>query len=361
MKHFYLTFLFLIFSAISYAQCPPAGLTITNQSQIDTFIINYPNCTEINGDLIIDEANITSLAGFANISSITGALEIREVPNLQNLNGLQNLETVGTDLILREVDALQHINALSSLTSVGGEFTVRSCPDLVHLDGIENLTTVGLGLIIRNCASLVSLQGLAGVTFVGEILEVVENPVLASLSGLENIATVVGGDEGALVIEGNDLLSSLAGLGSEATVMTGDITLSANGLLALCAVPSICAYLQTPPENALITINANLSGCNSQQEVQTACAVLDTDYFEKALSLFRVLKNPISSELNVHSTLGNGTVSVYEATGKMIQQYPMKRGVNTYPFNATSGIYFVKMEAEGKVENVKIIKHNYCY
>lgn len=356
MKQLYTSLFTLIFGFISYGQCPPAGLTITNQSQIDNFIINYPNCTEINGDVIIDEVNITSLAGLANITSITGALEIREVPNLANLNGLENLETIGTDLILREVDALQNINALSSLTSVGGEFTVRSCQDLVNLNGIENLTTVGLGLIIRDCESLISIQGLSGVSFVGEILEVVENPILTSLSGLENITTVVGGDEGALVIERNDLLASLNGLGSAATVMTGAITISANGVLALCAVPSICTYLQTPPENAVITINTNLLGCNSQQEVEAACAVLDTDYFETKDKSFRVMKNPIVNELMIHSLQSNGVVSVYDTMGKMVQQHSMKAGLNTYAFNGAVGMYLVRMEADGKVDYAKIIK-----
>lgn len=273
MRKFYFFFAAILTFA-SYAQCPPGSVIITNQSQIDNFIINYPNCTQITGDLIIDEVNITNLQGFSNITTITGAVEIREVNALANLNGLENLTTVGTDFILREVGDLQDIEALTSLTSVGGEFTFRSCPELVSLDGLENVTSVGLGLIIRDCESLISIEGLAGVTYIGEILEVVQCPLLTSLAGLENIETIIGGEEGALVIEGNDSLSSLDGLGSYSTVILGSVTISANQDLSYCSVPALCMYLQDVPEGATATIGLNITGCNTAAEVTAACEPL---------------------------------------------------------------------------------------
>jgi len=356
MKHLYFSALALMAFAFSHGQCPPAGLTITNQSQIDALIINYPNCTEINGDVVIDEVNISNLNGFANIVSITGALEIREVPALATLNGLQNLQTIGTDLILREVGGLSGLDALSSLLSVGGEFTVRSCPDLVDLDGVENLTTVGLGLIIRDCESLTSIGGLSGVTFVGEILEVVENPVLNSLSGLENVATIVGGEEGALVIEGNDQLGSLAGLGNGSTVMTGAVTIAGNALLDFCAVPSICNYLQDPPAGASITINTNVSGCNAQAEVQAACAILDTDYFTTKSLPFRILENPVVNELKLHSTEEAGTVVIYDALGRKIRQFDLQKGAGSYVLEGASGLFIVAVETSEHKAVFKVFK-----
>ena len=273
MKNFYFAITFL-FTLIVHSQCPAGSVSFTSQAQINNFITQYPNCTTINGDVIIG-GNITNLNGLANITNITGALEIREVSNLETLEGLENLETVGTDFILREVDDLISIEALSSLTSVWGEFTVRSCPELISLDGVENVTAVGLGLIIRDCESLISIEGLIGITAVGEILEIVSCPVLASLSGLENIESIAGGEEGALVIEGNDSLTSLEGLGSAVTIMAGGITISSNGDLSYCSVPAICNYLQNPPQDAIITIGLNVTGCNSDTEVLAACAPVE--------------------------------------------------------------------------------------
>lgn len=270
MKHFYAAAAML--AAISmHAQCPPGGVTFTSQTQINNFIIQYPDCTEINGDVSI-EGDIQNLNGLANIVTISGALEIREVDDLESLDGLENLETLGTDLVLREVNDLEDISALMSLTSVGGELTIRECPELIDLDGLENLTTVGLGLIVRQCESLVSIESLTSVTYVGEILEVVDCPLLSSLAGLENITTIIGGDEGALVIEGNDSLTSLEGFGNDQTVMTGGVTISTNGELSYCSVPAICNYLQNPPEGAATLIGLNVTGCNSDTEVIAACA-----------------------------------------------------------------------------------------
>lgn len=254
------------------AQCPTGSVTFTSQADVNNFIATYPECTEIDGDVIIDGATITSLSGLINITSITGAVEIREVSGLQSLGGLDNLETVGTDFILREVEDLVDISALSSLVSVGGELTFRSCPELEDLDGLESLTTVGLGLIVRDCESLTGIEGLTSVTYVGEILEVVECPSLISLAGLENIETIIGGEEGALVIEGNDALTSLEGFGSAATVMSGSITISANGHLSYCSVPAICNYLQNIPEGATATFGVNVTGCNTEAEVLAECA-----------------------------------------------------------------------------------------
>lgn len=356
MKHYYFSALALMAFAFSYGQCPPAGLTITSQAQLNSFLATYPNCTQINGDVVIDEVNISNLDGLVNIVTITGALEIREVPALANLNGLQNLQTVGADLILREVGGLSTLASLSSLTSVGGEFTVRSCPDLVDLDGVGNLMHVGLGLIIRDCESLTSIEGLSNVTFVGEILEVVENPVLASLTGLGNVMTIVGGDEGALVIEGNSQLASLEGLGNAFTVMTGAVTIAANGELAFCAVPSICNYLQNPPVGALITINTNISGCNSQAEVETACTVLDTDYFASEPLPFRIVQNPVASDLKLHSTEENGTVTVYDALGRQVHRHALQKGAHDYALEGASGLYIVSVETALHRTAFKVLK-----
>lgn len=356
MKHYYFSALALLAVAFSYGQCPPAGLNITSQAQLNAFLVDYPNCTQINGDVIIDEANITDLNALTNIVTITGALEIRQVPALANLNGLQNLQTVGTDLILREVEGLSTLAALSSLTSVGGEFTVRSCPDLVEFNGVNNLMHVGLGMIIRDCESLTSIEGLSNLTFVGEILEVVENPVLTNLTGLENIMTIVGGEEGALVIEGNAMLTSLEGLGNAYTVMTGDVTIAANGLLSLCAVPSICSYLQNPPAGALITINTNLLGCNSQAEVETACTVLDTDYFTETVVPFRVMQNPVEDMLQLHSTEANGTVVIYDALGRKVGTYNLQKGIHAYSVENACELLIVVVESGEHKQVFKVLK-----
>lgn len=356
MKNF-LLFTVIAFTLAAKAQCPNGELDFTTQAQVDNFIIQYPNCTAIDGDIQVSGNNITNLEGLSNIVSISGALEIRNANNLDNLDGLENLVSVGTDLIIRSNADLANIEGLSSLTTVGGEFTVRSCAALLSLHGIENLESVGLALIIRDCGLLTNLDALSGVTFVGETLEIVGNALLVSVSGLSNVATIVGGEEGAVVIEENEILATLEGFGNENTVITGGLFIGLNNLLAFCSVPSICNYLDNPPQGASIDIGLNVTGCNSVAEVQAACGVMSTDYFETDRIAFHVLQNPVQETLAIHNAVaGEGTIEIYDALSKVVLSAKMKNGLNYYTLDAAPGIYFVKMACDGKTEFMKIVK-----
>ncbi len=71
--------LFLIFVLTSCfemisGQCLPEGITFNSQSEIDSFEVNYPGCAEIEGSVIINGTDITSLNGLNMITSIGGNL-----------------------------------------------------------------------------------------------------------------------------------------------------------------------------------------------------------------------------------------------------------------------------------------------
>lgn len=67
-------FLIFTFSLFSQSSCLPEGITFTSQEQIDNFQINYPGCTEIEGDLIISGEDITNLEGLNMVTDIVGFL-----------------------------------------------------------------------------------------------------------------------------------------------------------------------------------------------------------------------------------------------------------------------------------------------
>lgn len=59
-----------------YAQsCLPDGITFTTQAQIDSFQINYPGCTEIEGSVDIYSDDIQNLQGLSVVTSIGGSLQ----------------------------------------------------------------------------------------------------------------------------------------------------------------------------------------------------------------------------------------------------------------------------------------------
>src|SRR5687767_13973228 len=92
------TFLFLCFSAyLSGQSCPDGDIYLLSQGDINNFSTNYPGCTVIEGDLIIQDYagdQIRNLSGLAAITTIKGDLVIGYSYFLTTLDGLQALDSV---------------------------------------------------------------------------------------------------------------------------------------------------------------------------------------------------------------------------------------------------------------------------
>ena len=89
--------------------CLSEGISFYTQEQIDNFQINYPGCTEIEGDVMIYGSEITNLNGLNILTTIWGWFEIDAI-SLTSLTGLENLNAIGVGLSINS----------SSLTSLSG-------------------------------------------------------------------------------------------------------------------------------------------------------------------------------------------------------------------------------------------------
>ena len=77
-----------VFSVKCIAQCPPGLVNLSTQAEVDNFIIQYPNCTEITGDLNIDgAAGVTNLNGLRNLETVTRDLNIVRTSDLTDISG----------------------------------------------------------------------------------------------------------------------------------------------------------------------------------------------------------------------------------------------------------------------------------
>lgn len=78
----------LCFSTITSSQsCLPEGITFTTQAQIDSFQINYPGCTEIEGFVQVMGDKISNFDSLIGLTSIGGlGLWIIECPSLGSLS-----------------------------------------------------------------------------------------------------------------------------------------------------------------------------------------------------------------------------------------------------------------------------------
>ena len=222
MKKTILIFLltFVIFE-YTYPQCPDY-LIFTNQDQIDNFPVDYPNCSELDGYLIIGGENITNLDGLITLTSIGDYVSIHNNPILSDISGLGNL------------------------TSIGGHFVILNNNQLINLSGLEYLTTLNGYLYIGNNNSLVSLAGLENLSMVGGWqFGISENNALIDLTTFNNLNQIGG----SLFIENNNSLSSLNGLDSLFTV-GGSVTI--NNCISLTDFNGL-EGIQTIGENLALT------------------------------------------------------------------------------------------------------------
>jgi hypothetical protein len=295
-----------LFTAHLYSQsCLPEGIIFTTQAQIDSFQLNYPGCTEIEGSVEIYGDDITNLLGLTPIISIEGNLQIGYLqymasyganPRLLSMEGLHNIKSVDGSVIILGNDSLVDLSGLESLVSIGGDLRIGDFwhgmyltlnPLLSSLNGLNpminisgsiqiagspissltelsNLTSVSGSLGIWHDTLLTSLYGLHNITYVGGSLSLVDL-CLSDLSRLENLDSI----NGSLMILKNRSLKSLTSLENISPGTIKDLSILSNDSLTSCSVRSICEYLVSP--NGYVNIGYNAPGCNSQEEVEENC------------------------------------------------------------------------------------------
>ncbi len=223
--------------------CLLDGITFNTQQDLDDFAINYPNCSEIFGDVIIIEATNASIS---------------------DLSPLSNITKIHGDFLNYRNDQLVDFAALQNLTFIGGNFQIRSHNALTSLTGLENLTVVGGDFLLLYNYNLENLAGLSNLVSIGEDFSIDSNRSLQDLKGLENLLTIGEG----LTIRGNTNLSSLNGIQNLESGSPQALNLRSNYNLSTCEIESICNYLGN--NNSTLKLY-NKKGCDNYLEVQNRC------------------------------------------------------------------------------------------
>lgn len=214
-----------ITSQLNSQPCLPNGIYFETQDEINSFPINFPNCTQIEGNVVIgfwNGSNISNLDSLSSLTSIVGDLELRHNNLLPDLYGLHNLDSIFGSLFVGGEnpywgnDLLYDLSGLTSLNFIGNDLIILGNQNLVTLDGLENLTTIAGGTIfIDNNDSLNSLRGLDSLNTEGLFIRIHGNHALVNLTGLE-CSTAMGGFN----IGYNDGLLNLRGLENIQTIET---------------------------------------------------------------------------------------------------------------------------------------------
>jgi len=259
----FLTALFFI-NIVQAQSCLSGGITFSSQEAIDNFSINHPGCTEIEGDVIVEEL-VTNFNGLSQITRITGSLRVQNNSTLLSMQGWDNLSYIGGDLDFDVTWNLINLEGMEQLDSIGGKLSIVRGFDLENLNGLENLTSIGGAFNILENRLLTNITGLSSLTYIGGEFVILDNPELISTDGLENVAEILGGFQitnndlleqivampnltkiNGDVLIGNEELTNIDGLAA-VTEVTGDFVLTNNGKLLL-----------TPSNGSLEQIMGNL-------------------------------------------------------------------------------------------------------
>jgi len=211
----------------STQSCIPDYIYFYLQSEVDSFQINYPGCTEIEGDVYIGGDDIANLDGLLVLTSIGGHLRIEYTSSLISLYGLNNISFIGGGLYIEDNDSLLNLNGLNGLVNINESLNIEKNPSLLSLTGLDNLTTIGADLNI-GCSNyswtgnplLNNLSGLNSLSSIGNSLMICNNHGLTDLSGIENLTSVEN-----IRISSNYNLISLTGL-QGVTSVNGYISIS---------------------------------------------------------------------------------------------------------------------------------------
>ena len=288
--------------------CLPFGnYYFFTQLQIDNFVTNYLNCTILEGDVLISGDDITNLNGLNVVTSIGGNLSVGDY-----WGGISTL--------------LTSLTGLENLDSIGGNFRILYNDSLASLTGLENLTSIG------------------------GVLDIYGNVSLASLTGLENLTSIGG----VLRIDGNNVLTSLTGLDNINANSIFDLSIFGNSSLSTCEVQSICNYLTNP--NGSIGIGYNATGCNSQQEVEEACALVLVDEINSN-GHFLIYPNPVKDYITISCKYEAPLkkIIIYNQLGQTVYEAEVLNSTINVS-NLQSGMYIIEIvTSEFKIRE-KLIK-----
>jgi len=296
MKQFLLSTAFLLFTFIGFGQCPTeSGIGFVTQSELDAFLVNYPNCTElrnvyifgegitdlsplnqithINGNFEIVSTSLTSLNGLNSLiqagDSVTDHFKIEFNDLLLSLNGLNNLEHIEGILQITSNSVLPNLQGLESLTSMNNYLHIYQNPVLENLSGLENLTTIS-GMIFASNQSLIGFEQLESLETVVERISIQDNNFITSLAGFESLQSL----SLSFTLSDNDLLNDISGFANLDSNFVFGVKITNNSNLSECSIQAVCDNVDNP-NLIYFDIENNGTGCSSVAEVAFQCGIVD--------------------------------------------------------------------------------------
>ncbi|MFN8295256.1 MAG: gliding motility-associated C-terminal domain-containing protein [Chitinophagales bacterium] len=327
---------FLMYGNMKAGNCIPVGSTLylTRQSEIDSFRINYPDCSNFDGNLTISGSDVVNLDSLIGLKRIPSNLWIYNT-NLHTLKGLDSLSTIyGTRI--ENNSLLNNLTGLSSLDSASS-FEIYSNENLTNFIGLHKIKFVGK-LDVRFSSSLIDFHGFESLEHVNN-LDVFYNPSLINFNGLNSLtslSSILLFDNSILNFYGlhniiscyemnisdNYLISNLEGLTSLRSTMYLIINQneSLKNLVGLNSIDTIFSLLNVQHNSSLI----NLKGLDNLNYIGDAS--IDILYNPSLCSINDInnnLKSINGSVQNIY-IFGNENLSCCNVLNKLFSSINWK-------------------------------------
>ncbi len=223
------------------------NISLAGQNKIDSFPINYPNISVINGDLIIIDGNL--LDSLYNITTINGYLDING--SVSNFNGLNNLTHVGQTLYVNTTSSSLSCIGLNNLTYCSN-FRPEGNNTNISFNGLSN---ANLKINIMHMVGM-NFTDFTGISTTAKVdgLNLI-NCQFTNFGGFENIDSL-----SVLAIQNGTSFNSYNGFNSIEHIGTFLITDAINpptfaGLETLTSINEIEFYLYYLGANSLTGLN----------------------------------------------------------------------------------------------------------
>jgi len=205
-----------LFFSIYGQDCPEGDLIFYSQDQVDQFIIDYPDCNKVNGNLCVGScdlsygpptSDIVDLSPLTNLIEVKDSIVINKNKFLTTLNGLNNLSIFQGRIYISKNDSLQDIMAIKEIVPNSNEFTLFLNPRIENVDIFQGLDTINFNISITACHEISSLDGFQDTEVINGKLQLTALSKIKNFFGLQSLKKVVEFHIGAL-----DSIENLEGL-----------------------------------------------------------------------------------------------------------------------------------------------------
>jgi gliding motility-associated-like protein len=323
------------------------NITLTRQSQVDSFPILYPDCDSIlqlviegldivNLDSLglirsidffsINKTGLINLKGLNNLKSVGATFEIFNNKELVSLSGMMSLNYVG-NIVISENDKILTLKDLPVLSIFGdivifnnhqlksvdfslvndtvGKINISDNYNMEDVDSLRNVRHVYTSVRVSG-SNISSFLGLSSLISVGNDLFISDNSKIKNLDDLEHLIYVGG----ILTILNLTELESLSGLKS--LIKVGSLNVNNNNkLISLDGLEGVDTL-----RHCFITYNNLIKNLNGLGNLKYVNGVMLISYCDNILNLKGLENFNYLFSLNIY---GNQLLNTLEGLNKDIK------------------------------------------